>query len=140
MPASPRHLNLPPLNLRRVISALALSAVLCVGSSVMLGCPSATSTTPPAALAPGALNQFDQSTYQALAAAHAFATTAAANGSSLSASQKAALNNLIQALNAADVLYAAYHSGAATQAAMQTQLNAVTTAQASYASAVTGAN
>ena len=104
----------------------------------MIGCTAATSTTPPAALAPGATSAFDQATYQALAAAHAFAISASTNAATLTAGEKSALNTFITALNAADVLYAAYHGGSATQAAMQASLANVTTTQAAFSAAVTG--
>jgi hypothetical protein len=104
-----------------------------------IGCKTATSTTPPAALAPGALNVFDSATYEALAAAHAFALSASTNAATLTVTEKSDLNTFITALNAADILYAAYHSGAATQAQMQTSLNSVTTSQATFSASVTGA-
>lgn len=109
----------------------ALLACLCLA-----GCKVATVTTPPAALIPGAINQFDQTTYQALTAAHAFAQQAASNPSILSVPQKTILNQFILDLNSADTLYAAYHSLQATQAQMQAALTAVQTDQAMFASGV----
>jgi hypothetical protein len=102
-----------------------------------LGCRPATSTTPPAALTPGALNQYDQDFYLTLSAAHGFALSAAAQAQVLSPAQKAALNQFITSLNAADLLYAEYHTGAATQASMQSSLNSVSTAEANYSKTIT---
>jgi hypothetical protein len=103
-----------------------------------LGCKTLTSNTPPSALAPGALNAFDQQAYQTLSAAHAFAVSASGNAATLTTTEKADLNSFIAILNTADVLYQAYHAGTATQAQVQTQLNAVATSQATFSSAVTG--
>jgi hypothetical protein len=102
------------------------------------GCGAVKTSTPPASLAPGALNQFDSDTYRSLATAHAFAQSAAGNAATLTPTEKAALNQFIQYLNLADTLYVAYHSGAATQAAMQTALNAVNSSEASYTATITG--
>jgi hypothetical protein len=124
---------------------LTLSIALLVGSIVSLsagslaGCKTATATTPPAALAPGALNQFDSDAYQSLSAAHAFAGSASANASTLTPTEIAALNTFITALNAADLLYISYHNGQATQVAMETSLNNVTMTQAAFSATVTGA-
>jgi len=101
-----------------------------------LGCRPATSNTPPAALAPGALNQHDQDFYTALSAAHGFALSAALQAEVLTPAQKAALNQFIISLNAADLLYAAYHTGSASQSSMQSSLNSVSTAQANYSKTV----
>lgn len=114
-----------------------LAIALCGLFLLFAGCKA--STTPPAApLIPGALNSFDQTAYESLSAAHAFALSASTNSASLTAAEKSSLNAFITALNAADVIYAAYHAGTATQAQMTSALNSVSTAQASYATSVTG--
>ncbi len=121
--------------LTRVLIMLGMASALTLTT---LGChPATSSTTPPAALAPGALNQFDQQTYQALTTAHAFALSAASNDQTLTRAQKQALNQFISALNAADMLYAAYHAGTATQEAMQAAQTSVTTQETSFSTTVT---
>ena len=115
------------------MKTLVLAACLC-----LVGCATATAPTPPTApLIPGAANQFDQDTYRALATAHAFAVQAQQNAvqNPVSATQKTILNQFITDLNAADVLYSAYHAGAATQASMQASLNQVKTDQANFSTA-----
>lgn len=92
-----------------IISVLFLSG--CVHSGIV--------TTP----IPGAVNQFDSDTYQTLATAHAFVESIKLNSKTLSANEKAIVNQLIVDLNAADALYSAYHTaGAPTsqQSAVQT--------------------
>lgn len=100
---------------------------------LLAGCKAATVTTPPAALIPGATSQFDQDTYKALATAHAFAQQAASNPAALSTTAKTILNQFIVDLNAADVLYSAFHAGQATVAQMQAALSTVTTDQSNFA-------
>lgn len=117
---------------------LNLAFGLCL-SIAIFGCGAVKTSTPPAALAPGALNQFDSDTFRALATAHAFAQSAASNAAALTQTEKSALNRFIQYLNLADTLYAAYHAGTATEQAMQTALNAVNTSEASYTAMITGA-
>ena len=102
------------------------------------GCGAVKTSTPPASLAPDALNQFDSDAYKSLATAHAFAQSAAGNGPTLTPTEKAALNQFIQYLNLADTLYVSYHSGAASQTAMQAALTAVNTSEASYTATITG--
>jgi len=102
----------------------------------LAGCPTASTTTPPAALAPGYLNQFDQTAGQTLAAAHALVSKATQDYPTLSVAQqlreKTVLNAFVQAVNTADSVYLAYHNGTATQAQVQTQLNFVSQAQSNY--------
>jgi hypothetical protein len=107
--------------------------------TALLGCGAVQAPTPAAALAPGALNQFDSDTYRSLASAHALAQSAASNASTLTQAEKTALNQLIRYLNAADTLYEAYHAGAASQSSMQTALNDVDSSEASYTATITGA-
>jgi hypothetical protein len=116
--------------------------LLCLSLCLPLtGCPSTTSTTPPAALAPGYSSQFDQTAGQTLAAARALVTKAIADYPTLTAAQQATekpiLNAFVSAVNAADTVYLAFHNGTATQAQVQTQLDEVTTAQTAYTSQVT---
>lgn len=103
---------------------------------LMLGCPSANSPTPP--LAPGYISQFDQTAGQTLAAAHALVLKATADYPSLTPAQQATerpiLNAFVAAVNTADTVYLAFHAGTASQAQVQAQLNAVSTAQTSYTS------
>jgi hypothetical protein len=102
----------------------------------LLGCPSASSPTPP--LAPGYTTPFDQTAGQTLAAAHALVAKATADYLSLTPAQQATekpiLNAFVSAVNTADSVYLQFHAGAATQAQVQTQLNNVSTAQANYTS------
>lgn len=121
--------------MKKVLTSLLLSCALVLGTS---SCAKTTATTPPAALAPGALNTFDQIAYQTLAGAHAFVATASANAATLTAAQKSALNVMINAVNVAQVAYISYHNGNETQAAVQVALNAVASAQTTYANSVVG--
>lgn len=114
-----------------------LPLALCI-----LGCPSATTATPPAALAPGYTSQTDQTFGQALAAAHALANQAVLDYGKLTPAQqqteKAALNGFVAAVNAADAIYLAYHQSQATAAQVTTALNQISAAQANYTSIATG--
>lgn len=114
----------------------ALSVTLLVAIMPITGCVTASSTTPPAALAPGYLNSVDQTLGQSLAAFHAFALKATADYTSLTPAQqaleKAPLNAFVLAVNTADTLYLAYHQGTATQQQVQTAVTNASTAQAAY--------
>ena len=105
----------------------------------LAGCPTASTTTPPAALAPGYTSQFDEKAGQALGAAHALVSKAVLDYPTLSPTQQAAeksvLNAFVIAVNTADSVYLAYHSGSATQSQVQTALNSVSTAQTNYTAA-----
>jgi|GEM_PF-1812926 len=111
-----------------------------------LGCKTATSTTPPAALAPGFSNTADQTMGDVLKSARVFYLTAQCETQGLnyslttkacvpdpaitaplvrSATEKSAFNSFSESLNAADTVYLAYHSGTATQLAAQTAVNSV---------------
>lgn len=100
----------------------------------IVGCKTVTGPPPP--LAPGYTNSFDQSAGQTLAAAHALVAKAITDYPSLTPPQQAVekpiLNTFVTAVNTADSVYLAYHSGAATQAQVQTQLDAVSTAQGNF--------
>lgn len=99
----------------------------------LLGCPSATSTTPPAALAPGYTSQADQTLGQSLAALDAFVMQEKINYAQLTVAQqtpeKPFLNALIDAANVADAAYLAFHANTGTLAAAQTDLSNALTAQ-----------
>ncbi len=105
------------------------------------GCKTS-NTANPATLAPGYLNSADESMGVALVGAHAFYATiqqdVAAGKYTPSATEKTALNNFATALNAAQILYIAYHNGMATQAQTQAAVDAVTKQQAALQATVTG--
>lgn len=126
------------MKLQHKIIGACLLAMSLLASSGLIGCASATSTTPPVALAPGYTSQFDQTAGQALAAAHALVSKATADYPTLTSAQQATekpiLNAFVAAVNAADTVYLAFHAGTATQAQVQAQLNAVASAQNSYTS------
>ena len=122
--------------MKKVLTSLLLSCALVLGASSCA--KNASTTTPPAALAPGALNTFDQIAYQTLVGAHAFVATASANAATLTTAQKSALNVMINAVNVAQVAYISYHNGNETQAAVQMALAAVANAQTTYANSVVG--
>ncbi len=91
-------------------------------------------TTTPAALAPGYLNSADQTMGEILAGAHSFylsiQTQSATGVLTLSPTEKTAFNQFGVALNTAQSIYLAYHSGTATQAQAQAAVNAVQSQQA----------
>lgn len=100
--------------------------LLCLPLFCLLGCPSATTTTPPAALAPGYSNSADQQLGQDLAAVVGFTDQEKINYAQLSATQqdaeKSYLNTLINSVNAANAAYNAYHQGVQTLAQAQLAL------------------
>lgn len=99
----------------------------------LAGCHSASSTTPPAALAPGFSSQSDQLMDQTLVGAHKFYTDiqaqVVAGTYTPTASEKTALNTFASALNVAQVLYIAFHAGTATQAQAQDAVDKVSSQQ-----------
>ena len=115
---------------------LALALLMPVG---MTGCKTVTTTQP---LAPGYLNQADETMGRALAAAEAFyqkmQMQSATGVVTLSAAEKKVLNDLGTAINQADPLYLAYHNGQGTQAAAQAAIDQVTTQQAVVQAAIPG--
>lgn len=117
----------------------AFAAVLFLALSVT-GCKT-TSTTPANAIAPGATSAFDSATYETLASVHGLVVslTQQITAGSLvpTAAEKTALNQIITDLNAADIVYAAYHAGTLTQAQMQTSLTAVQNDQTALTTAIT---
>lgn len=88
-----------------------------------IGCKSATSTTPPAALAPGYSSQDDQVLGQSLASLNAFVLQEKTNYAALAPAQQAAeksiLNALIDATDVANATYTAFHQGTGTLAQAQ---------------------
>lgn len=117
--------------MKRHLSPLAL-AVLILS---LAGC-NATSTTPPAALAPGYNNITDQTVGQTLAAMHALVQKATADYIHLTPAQqqmeKTVLNNFVLAVNTADSIYIAYHNNTATMLQAQAAVTDAQTAQAAY--------
>ena len=115
---------------------LALALLVPVG---MTGCKTVTTTQP---LAPGYLNQADETMGRALAAAEAFyqkiQLQSAAGTVTLSAPEKKVLNDLGTAINAADPLYLAYHNGQGTQAAAQAAIDQVTAKQTAAQAQIPG--
>jgi len=97
----------------------------------LTGCPTASTTTPPQALAPGYLNAADQQMSEILHAAHAYYqrlytdATATPPIYNPSPAEKAAFNQFGAYLNAADTTYKAFHAGQATQADAQTMVDQV---------------
>jgi hypothetical protein len=115
----------------KTISKLIMVCALGVSLS---GCtPKSTSTTPPAALAPGFSSQADQTMDQVLVGGKQFYTDIQAKvvaGTYVpAASEKAALNTFASALNTAQVVYIAFHAGTATQAQAQAAVDTVTAQQ-----------
>lgn len=106
-----------------LLTALCLPMAACT--------PTATNT---ATLAPGYLNAADQQMGEILAGAHSFYTSiqtqSAAGVLTLSPTEKTAFNDFGTALNTAQSIYLAYHSGTATQAQAQTAVNTVQSQQA----------
>jgi hypothetical protein len=124
------------MKLNRIILSLALLPAL-----MLPGCKTATSTTPPAALAPGFSSQADQTMDQVLVGAHAFYATIQADVASgkytPSVTEKTALDSFALALNTAQTVYISFHQGAATQAQAQAAVNAVSTQQTALQSIIT---
>lgn len=109
--------------------------------AVPLGCKTAATTTPTAALAPGYLNPQDQAMGQMLSGVHNFITSMQAQitaGYVPGPTEKTALNALIATTSAADATYLAFHKGTATQAAAQTAINKAYLQQQTMATSVQG--
>jgi len=123
-----------------------LSIALCLCMVPIFGCQTATSTTPPAVLAPGYINAADQQMGQILSGARTFYSTiqcetkamnwsqtnqqcvadpAITSPMTLTSTEKTAFNDFGVSLNAANTVYLAYHNGTATQAAAQAAVNTV---------------
>jgi hypothetical protein len=115
--------------------------LLLLALTPMLGCPSATSTTPPAALAPGYFSPADQTLGQSLAALNAFVgNEVTVNYPNLTPAQQAVekpyLNSLITATNLANSAYLTYHSGTGSLTVAQKNLASAQKAQANLTSAI----
>lgn len=114
------------------------------------GCHSASSTTPPSALAPGYSSAADQQMSQILSGARSFYSTiqcetkgmswnqsasqcmtdaTIASPLVLSSTEKATFNDFGKSLNLAETIYIAFHNGTATQQAAQDQVNIVQSEQ-----------
>lgn len=106
-----RHLFLTP------VFALALVLVGCEGCAVKQ--PGATTTV---ALRPGALNQFDQTTYDALIVVQASLNAAKPIVAASYPTLKPTLNQAIAAYNTAEAAYRVYHTTAGKDPAQQTAL------------------
>lgn len=104
---------------------------------VLIGCPSATSTTPPTALAPGYSSPADQTLGQSLAALNGFVNQEKINYAALSpalaAAEKPYLNTLIDATTVANAAYLAFHQGTQTLAQAQASFITAQTAQSNLA-------
>ena len=118
--------------MRRIL--LAFFGILLMVPIAPMGCAKPNSTVPPAVLAPGYQNPADQTMGEILAGAHAFYNSIqqqVASGSlTMTPQVKASFNAFGVTLNGAQTVYLSYHSGAATQAQAQTQVNAVQQQQA----------
>jgi len=116
------------------MKATVLAICLCI---LPIGCKPATSTTPPTALVPGALNSFDQSSYMALMAAQASLNSLnasyKANPTAL-ASIKTVLDQAAADYNVAELAWQAYHA-AATTANQNAVTSALTKVQTDLSSA-----
>lgn len=118
---------------------LALLSIWLALPLALAGCKTA-AVAPP--LAPGYLNQADQTMGQALAGAEAFYQKIQLQSATglvvLSPGEKTVLNGLGTAINQADSLYLAYHNGQGTQAAAQQAIDQVTAQQAAVKAVIPG--
>lgn len=110
---------------------LCLPLALC-----LIGCPSTTSTTPPAVLAPGTHDAFDSASFETMASIHAFVQSAWTNRATLSPAQLTVLTQLKTDTDIADALQIAYHNGTATQAQVQPAITKAQTDQTAYQNAL----
>jgi len=119
---------------------LAMTACLCL-LLPMAGCKAASSTTPPAALVPGAVNQFDQTSYATLmsvqAALKSLNASYAANPTGLAA-LKTVLDQAAADYNLAELAWQTYHV-AATTANQTAVTSAITKVQGDLTSATKAA-
>jgi len=106
------------------------------------GCKTVTSSTAPQTLAPGYSNAADEAMGETLVGARNFYVTIQADVVSgkytPSAAEKTVLNNFALALNSAELIYKAYHTGSATSAQAQAAVDAVTVQQSTIQATVTG--
>ena len=89
---------------------------------ILSGCPA--DTNKPQTLPPGALNQFDATSYESLMGAQAVLNSVKADLSKLPPAAKPALNKAIASYNTAEAAWQAYHAGKSNdQAALTTALS-----------------
>jgi hypothetical protein len=118
----------------RIITVLAVCFLM-----LPLGCVKATSTTPAAALVPGAVNSFDQTSYTTLMTAQASYNSLLASykaNPTVLASLKAPLDAAAIAINLAEQAWQVYHAVAAATTTTPAQL---ATAQSNVTSSLTAA-
>lgn len=123
-------LSLRPSTITRRVLLAGSLLLASLSSATLTGCKPATSTTPPAALAPGAVNQFDQDSYATLMAAQASLNSlkqSVAQDPANLASLKPILNQAISDYNIAEAAWQVYHAAAQAGSATTAQQTAVTT-------------
>ena len=99
---------------------LKLAAVL-VALLVLVACPN---TPQPQTLTPGALSQFDATSYESLMGAQAVLNSVKADLSKLPPDAKPALNKAIASYNTAEAAWQAFHAGKSNdQAALTAALS-----------------
>ena len=111
---------------------LKLAAVL-VALLVLAACPN--NTTKPQTLPPGALSQFDATSYESLMGAQAVLNSVKADISKLPPEAKPALNKAIASYNTAEAAWQAFHAGKSNDQAALTA--ALTQAVADVAALLT---
>jgi hypothetical protein len=117
---------------------LKLASVI-VALLVLAACPSTTTSTTPATLPPGALNQFDATSYTSLMGAQAVLNSVKADMSKLPPSAKPALNKAIASYNTAEAAWQAYHaSKTGDQAALTSAITQAVTDVATLLSQISG--
>lgn len=125
-----------------LLAKLTVAALLTLSLPATLplaGCHAVSATTPSAALIPNATNSFDSAAYLSITGARSLAKSWSAGSKLLTLAERSALNSMIDALNSADIVYAAYHAGTATQAQLQASLDKVSAAQSSVQSGLSSA-
>ena len=88
---------------------------------LLLAACSSTATKPATTLPPGALNQFDLTSYESLMGAQAVINSVKADIAKLPPEAKPALNKAIASYNLAEAAWQSYHAGATNN---QAQLSA----------------
>ena len=127
----------------RYTLSLALIAMLLV---VGIGCAKKSNTNPPSqALPTNAINQVDADMNSTLQPIHAFVASIVAQNNAgtltLTVSQKAQLNTLVNAVNLADSTYQTWHAAGAPasgQAQVQTAITNAQTAQTALNATIQG--
>jgi Na+-translocating ferredoxin:NAD+ oxidoreductase RnfC subunit len=111
--------------MKRRLAIVLVSLLLVAG----VGCAKKTTTSTPTAPPTNSLNSTDATLFETLAPIHAFVASMQqqnqAGTITLTANDKVLLNQLIADVNAADLLYQAWHAAGATGAT--TQINAAIT-------------